>query len=377
MKIYAKKALISGEWMENCVVEVEDGVIRSCEHGCEGDLQADVLTPGLFDKHQHGGMGFDCGAPDEEKCREWLRMLLSHGVTNVLYTVSTGPVESTRAAIAFAAKIMAAQANGQMPGARVMGVHMEGPFLNPVRKGAMNDALFIAPTMENFEALTGDHADTVRAITIAPELPGALELAMELSRRGIRVQAGHTDADYSMMEKAKAAGFTGLTHTFNAMPGIGHRAPGPVVFGMVEDGVCLEAICDFVHLSGPVVKMLLRAKGASGVAMVSDSVTTAGMPDGEYFAGNHPVIVRDGRNYTRSGGIAGSYVQLDAGVKNVVGLGFGMEEAICAASVTPARYLGFGDILGEIAPGKRACLTAWNDRAEVAWGLDGYNIAHE
>lgn len=376
MKIFAKKALVSGRWMENCVVEVEDGVIRSCSHGTQGDVPAEILTPGLFDKHQHGGLGFDCGAPDEEKCREWLRMLLSHGVTNVLYTLSAGPVEGTRKAIEFAARIMAAQERGDMPGARVMGVHMEGPFLNPARKGAMNEEYIIPPIMENFAALTGGHANLVRAITIAPDVPGALELAAELTKRGVRVQAGHTAADYACMERAKAAGFSGLTHTFNAMTGIGHRDPGPVVFGMVNDGMCLEAICDFVHLSAPVVKLLLQTKGPQGVAMISDSVTTAGLPDGEYFGGNHAVIVRDGRNYTRSGGIAGSYRQLDTGVTNVASLGFPLEDAIRAAAQTPAEYLGFGDSLGEIAPGKRACLAAWNERTEVVWGFDGFNIAY-
>ena len=375
MKIFARRALVSGAWMENCVVDVESGIIRSVAHGEAGELTAEVLTPGLFDKHQHGGLGFDCSAPDEEGCRAWLRLLLSHGVTNVLYTLSAGPVEGTRKAIEFAAKVMAAQEKGDMPGARVMGVHMEGPFLNPARKGAMDERHIIPPTMENFRALTGEHGDVVRAITVAPDMPGAPELAAELVKLGIRVQAGHTAADYACMERARAAGFSGLTHTFNAMPGIGHRDPGPVVFGMVNDGMCLEAICDFVHLSPEIVKLLLLTKGPQGIAMISDSVTTAGMPDGEYFAGNHGVIVRNGRNFTRSGGIAGSYVQLDTGVTNVVGLGFAMEDAIRAASKTPAEYLGFGDSLGEIAPGKRACLAAWNEKSEVVWGFNGFNAA--
>ena len=210
----------------------------------------------------------------------------------------------------------------------------------------------------------------IKAITIAPEVPGAYALAEALTARGVRVQAGHTDADYAAMEESIHHGFTGLTHTYNAMPGIHHRNPGPVVFGMVHDEMCLEAICDFVHLAAPVVKMFFRTKGPQGIAMISDAVSVAGLPDGVYG----DIIVRDSRALTRDGGISGSFRQLDTGVANVVSLGIPMEDAIRAASTTPAEYLGFGDELGSIAPGKRACLAAWNNRFECKWGFNGSDL---
>ena len=369
MRIYAKKALIGGAWVNDCVVTVEGTAIVCVQPGTDGDVTAEWLTPGLLDKHQHGGDGFDCAQPTPEGCEKWLTYLARHGVTNVLYTLSTGPVERTRAAMAFVRQVMDAQKRGELPGARVMGVHMEGPFINPVRKGAMNPNYILAPTMAHFEALTGENADIVRLITIAPELPGALELARQLTGRGIRVQAGHTDVDYAGMCVAADAGYTGLTHTFNAMAGIGHRAPGPVIAGLEDRRLYLEAICDFVHLAPEIVRLLFKVKGADGIAMVSDSVTTAGLPDGEYFGGNHRVIVRGGRNYTPEGGIAGSYRQLDTGVANVVSLGLGLETAIRAASLTPARQLGLTQTLGDIAPGKAACLAAWNDRGQCAFSV--------
>ena len=374
MKIYAKKALMDGAWVENRVVEVKHDEIVRVLPGTEGDVDAEYLTPGLLDKHQHGANGFDCAQPDEEKCRKWLEGLARHGVTNVLYTISTGPVERTRKAMAFARRVMQAQAQGEMPGARVMGVHLEGPFINPVRKGAMNGDYIIEPTMAHFEALTGEDADIVRAMTMAPEMPGALELARELSARGVRLQAGHTDVDCEGMRRAADAGFTGLTHTFNAMPGIGHRAPGPVIAGMQDERLYLEAICDFVHLSPEIVRLLWTVKGPRGITMVSDSVTTAGLPDGEYFGGNHRVIVRNQRNFTTSGGIAGGYRQLDAGVENVVSLGYDLREAIEAARTTPARFLGLSDRLGDIAPGKAACLAAWNEKGQCAFSVVNEHI---
>ena len=186
MKIHAKKALVAGEWLQDCVVTVEDGVIVSIQPGNQGDVSVPILTPGLFDKHHHGGVGFDATSPDKALCEVWLKMLLSHGVTNILYTLGTGPIEKTRKAVAFAAWIMAEQAEGRLPGARVMGVHLEGPFINPVRKGAMNDAYILPPTMENYQALVGEHGDIIRAITMAPEMPGAFELAEQLSALGVR-----------------------------------------------------------------------------------------------------------------------------------------------------------------------------------------------
>lgn len=376
MKIYAKKALVAAQWMQDCVVDVEDGIIRAVSHGTQGDLTADILTPGLFDKHHHGGIGFDATAPDPALCGPWLEMLLSHGVTNILFTLGTGPIEKTRKAVAFAAWIMAEQAQGRMPGARVMGVHLEGPFINPTRKGAMNEAYILAPTMENYLVLAGDHSDIIRAITMAPEMPGALELAAQLKAMGVRVQAGHTDADYDTMAKAAASGFVGLTHTFNAMPAIGHRSPGPITYGLLHDDLCLEAICDLVHLSAPAIQLLFKCRGPEGVAMISDSVTTAGLPDGEYEGGNHYVRVENGRNFTRSGGIAGSWCQVDTGVKNLVQLGMPMEEVIRSAAHTPAAYLGMDDQVGDIAPGKLACLAAWDEQGQCAWGFDGYQAVY-
>lgn len=376
MKIHAKKALVEGRWVQDCVVAVEDGYIVSIQPGTDGDLSVPILTPGLFDKHHHGGVGFDATAPDKALCEAWLKMLLSHGVTDILYTLGTGPVEKTRKAVAFAAWIMAEQAQGRLPGARVRGVHLEGPFINPLRKGAMNESYILAPTMENYLAIAGDHEEIIRAITMAPEMPGAFELAEQLTARGVRVQAGHTDADYACMEEAVRHGFVGLTHTFNAMPGINHRAPGPVVFGMLNKGVCLEAICDFVHLSWPAISMLLQARGPEGMAMISDSVTTAGLPDGEYEGGNHYVRVENGRNFTRSGGIAGSWCQMDTGVANLAGMGVPLEEVIHSASLTPARYVGLENELGSIAPGKQACLSAWDESIRCLWGFDGHHIEY-
>lgn len=374
MKIHARRALIHGKWQENRIVEIVGDRIASVACGMDGEISVEYLTPGLFDKHHHGGVGFDCAAPERDACAVWLRHLLSHGVTDVLFTIATGSVEGTRKAIAFAAEVMALQKNGEMPGARVRGVHLEGPFINPKRKGAMAGEYILAPTEENFEAIVGRYESVIRAITIAPEMQGAYDMAERLSGRGICVQAGHTDVDYAGMKQAAEHGFSGITHTFNAMADIEHRKPGPAAFGMLDDRICMEAICDFVHLAEPVVRLLFKGKGANGIAMVSDCGRVSGMPEGEYVQNNHYILVKDNRCYSANGGISGSYVFLDSGVRCVAGAGVPMQDAFTAASTTPARYLGFSKTLGDVEVGMEASLAAWDSELNCLWAHAGADV---
>lgn len=356
MKIYAKKLLAGGEWRKDAVVTVEDGRIAEIGTGVSGDLILDTVTSGLIDKHQHGAYGFDATHPTWESAEIYCRYLASHGVTDYLYTLGTGPVDVTANAVGFAAELR----KKNFPGAKLQGVHLEGPFVNPVRGGAMRKDCMIAPDLDTFAAICGQNEALIKAITVAPELPDAFAFAEELDRRGIRVQAGHTDADYAMCEEASRHGFTGFTHTFNAMRGIHHRDPGPEVFGMLKEGFILEAICDFVHLAPEIIRMLFAMKGASGIAMVSDSGMVAGMPEGEYTAGNHYVRVENGRCFTKTGGISGSYRQLDTGVTNLTTIGIPAAEAVRAASETPAAYLSLSD-LGDISVEKLAHFAVWDE----------------
>lgn len=370
MKIFAERLLTDAGFREDRIVHIEDGYITGVEKGSaqDADLRAQILTPGLIDKHQHGAIGFDASSPDAEKCKNWLAMLASRGVTNVLYTLGTGPVERTAKAVAFAAEVMEAQKNGEFPGARIEGVHLEGPFINPVRKGAMNEQYILAPSMESFEALTGGHAEIVRAITIAPEMPGALETAKELTAMGVRVQAGHTDATNEEAREAFCSGFTGVTHFYNAARPLNQRDPGVLGAALLADNVYCEAICDFVHVAPEMLKLLIKMKTPRRVAVISDSVATAGLPDGTYGAGNHPVIVRDGRNFTVGGGIAGGAKQADTGVRNLISIGVSPEDAYAMASAVPAEYLGLTE-LSHIRPGMRACLAAWTEEYKPAFSV--------
>lgn len=360
MKLFAKKLLTGGQWLENAVVTVENGTVTAIDTGRTGDICMNIVTSGLLDKHQHGAFGFDAANPTHDAWAEYILYLAKHGVTDFLYTLGTGPVEVTRNGIAFAAEMK----KNDLAGAKVQGVHLEGPFVNPVRSGAMRADCMLLPNLSVFEELCGENEAMIRAITVAPELPGAFDFAEALYTKGIRVQAGHTDADYQICEEASKHCFTGFTHTFNAMRGIHHRDPGPEVFGMLKKGFNLEAICDFVHLSPEIIRLMFTVKGAEDISMVSDSGMVAGMPEGEYTAGNHYVRVENGRCFTRSGGISGSYRQMDTGVANLTSIGIAPEDAVKAGSETPAKYLGLTG-LGDIAVGKKAHFAVWNDNMET------------
>ena len=376
MKIYARHALLPDGWHSDCVITIEDGRIAAIVPGHTGDVCANVLTPGLLDKHQHGAYGFDAAQPDEEGCVRWLRALAQSGVTAILYSLGTDPAEETRRALTFVREAMQAQQAGRLLGARILGVHLEGPFINPARKGAMVEKYIQPPSVQAFEELVGEAADIVKAVTLAPEMTGADALIRHLVSRGIRVQAGHSDADAAQAQHAFDAGVTGTTHTFNAMPPISARCPGLSVQAQLDERVYCEAICDLVHVDARMIRLLLRMKGASKTALISDSVATAGLPDGRYKAGNQTVIVREKRNYTETGGIAGGYAQLDTGVRTLISLGVSAADAFAMASAVPAAYLGLEKELGCIAPGARACLAAWDAQTHPVFSIcDGGMIS--
>jgi len=367
MKIFAHKVLCEGRFLDDRVVTVENGRVICVESGAAAgaDLCAEVLTPGLIDKHNHGALGFEANHPEEERCAEWLGLLARCGVTNVLYTTSTCAPEDSAAAVVFCDRMMRRQAAGDLPGAKIEGVHMEGPFIDPVRSGAMDPEKIQSPSMEAFLANTGGCEWAVKAITIAPEMPGAAQLCKDLTQMGIRVQAGHTDATAAQAEKAfREDGFVGVTHFYNAARPLNQREPGILGVAMLEEGVCCEAICDFIHVAPKMLQLLIKARGVDGVCMISDSVSTAGLPDGQYGS----VTVKNGRNLTPGGGIAGAYDQMDLGVRNLIGLGYAPEDVFKMACANPAEYIGCDD-LGDIRPGMRACFAAWDGDWRCSWSM--------
>jgi N-acetylglucosamine-6-phosphate deacetylase len=250
----------------------------------------------------------------------------------------------------------------------VLGVHLEGPFISRERPGAMDPATFLEPDLTLLDRLLASGRDTVRMITLAPELPGGLELVRAAVGAGLIASVGHSDGTYEQTAAAVREGARSATHTFNAMPALHHREPG--VLGAVLDlaEVSCELICDGVHVAPPACRLVYRLKGTGRVRLVTDAMQAAGMPDGSYRLGGASVTVTGGRAVIAGGGsIAGSTLTMDTAVANAVGfLGVSVHEAIVMACRNPAELLAIADRKGALAPGFDADVTVLDDDL-AAW----------
>ncbi len=374
MKIYAKRALLPTGWAEERLIETDGDRIVSVGVGNRGDIACDVLVPGLIDLHNHGGGGFGVNEPDREGLQSYLLQQARSGVTDVLLGVSTDEEESFIRAMAFARAAKKAQAAGELPGARIRGIHMEGPFLSRERPGAMEKEYMLPLTPGDFERLAGREAEDVALVTVAPEENGAEALIGYLRGRGICVQAGHTNATYEEAEKGFDWGVQSLCHTFNACRPIHHRDPGVVTAAMLRDDIYCEAICDFEHLHPAIIRLLYRNKGADHLMIVSDSTKPNGLPDGVYgLEGHSKVIVKNGVTRTESGALCGGGCYMGKSVKNLIGIGIPSADAFRMASATPAARVGFAD-LGAVEAGKSAHLAAYTDAYDPAFAVIGEQV---
>lgn len=359
MKIYAERVLLPSGWEHDKTIETEKGYIRRISDGDSGEIRVHTLVPGFFDTHIHGGCGFDACSGRADNAEKFLLTMAREGVTDAVLTLSTASPEQTRAGLELIASLMERQHAGELPGTRIRGAHLEGPFVNPARAGAMRRELMLSPSPETLDTLTGERQKLVRMITAAPELPHAAELARYAREKGIVVQAGHSDADYETGESAFHSGFSSLCHTFNAARPIHHRQPSIVAAALNNDDIYCEAICDLLHLHPGTVKLIYRCKGAEKMVIVSDSTMPNALPDGEYYATNHPVTVKNGVARTPSGNLSGGTCFLGAAVQRLIGIGIPEGDAYTMASATAAARLHMTDI-GSITVGCRDHFAAFD-----------------
>lgn len=313
------------------------------------------VTPGLIDMHIHGCAGADTmdAAPDTLPVMS--RFLASHGVTAFLPTTISSAGESINAAICAYRKYKTA-----CTAARPLGLHLEGPYLNPLYTGAQPVTWLRKPNPAEYEAWleSGD----VRMITLAPELDGALELVRAAVKSGIRAAAGHSDAAFEEALKAADEGLSISAHTFNGMGPLHHRRPGLVGAALSDERIYTELIADGVHVHPAMIRLAVKAKGVQRVLLVTDAMRATGLPDGEYDLGGQNIQVRGGVALTRSGNLAGSTLTLDAAIRNAMhfcGIDFG--DALRMASLTPAQALGLDRQKGCLQPGADADVVLWDE----------------
>ncbi|TCU87327.1 N-acetylglucosamine 6-phosphate deacetylase [Curtobacterium sp. PhB191] len=325
------------------------------------DLGDAVLTPGFIDLHGHGGA---TESYEDDSFAESLAVHRAHGTTRSVLSLVANPVPALADSLARIRSVMATDP-------LVLGVHLEGPFLSPHNKGAHNESFLIDPSPAAVDALLEAGEGVIRQVTIAPELPGALDAVRRFVAAGVTVAVGHTVGTYDQARAAFDAGATLLTHAFNAMPGLHHRAPGPIGAAVADDRVTLELILDAVHVHPVVADTLFRA-APGRVALITDAMGAAGAADGSYRLGSLDVTVTDGvAHVAGTETIAGSTLTQDVALRNAVSLaGRTLPEAVAALTSVPAAALGLGDRLGRLAPGYAADLVALSPALEVqrVWG---------
>ena len=319
-------------------VKLDGGKIVSVEPDTgRGDIDAggNLLLPGLIDVHTHGCIGMDTMDADfEPMCRFYAE----HGTTSFLPTTMT---------MGYDALERVTQAKTDFPGAEILGFHFEGPYISEKHKGAQNPAYIKKPSAAEFSRFKN-----VKMVTIAPESEGSAEFIRAVTPECI-VSIGHTDCTYETALEAIESGASCLTHTYNAMPPFHHRNPGPIGAAF-EKHIYAQIICDGFHISKPVVLATYKMFGADRMVLISDSIRSAGLPDGEYESGGLKVFLKDGAARLADGTIAGSSATLLDCVKKAVEFGIPLDDAVRMASRTPAELLGVKK--GRIEPGYDADL---------------------
>lgn len=337
------------------------------------DFEGCLVVPGLIDLHVHGGCGHDVMGKSEGNLDGLSMFLAAGGVTSFLATTYSAPQEEL---LESARRVNEAATKGA-EGAEVLGLHIEGPYINPKMAGAQDDAHIRPPSSDELEEIRKAAGGALRIVTLAPEVDGALEAVEWLRSKGIIPSAGHTDATFEEMVEGVDAGISHVAHLFNRMRPLHHREPGAVGAALLDERVSVELIADGVHLHPSALRLAAKSKGSGRTALVSDAIAPTGLPDGEYRFGGKRVRVEGGRCTLGSGVLAGSNIRLCDAVRNTVDAGFHITESVEMASTTPAKIIGVSDHKGRLAEGLDADLTVMSRDFSVLLTMVGGKVVYE
>ncbi|MBY0161633.1 N-acetylglucosamine-6-phosphate deacetylase [Cytobacillus firmus] len=321
------------------------------------------LIPGMIDVHIHGANGYDMMDGTEDSIQEVSRACAATGCTSFLATSVSSTIEDLLNMIRSVKAVI-----GREQGARIAGIHLEGPYLNPKRKGMQNEKYLRHPNLEEMKLIIREAGSLIKMVTIAPELPGGLELISFLKEQGVVIAVAHSDATYEEAKLAFTAGASHVTHCFNGMRPIHHRDPGLIVAAFEEPHVSLQAIVDQVHLHPAIVRLMHRLKGPEGMVLITDALQAMGLGDGNYMFGGHHVTVSEGIARLADGTLASSTVTMNEALRLTEANGISMEDAVRMASTTPAHILGLSR-KGKIEVGYDADLVLMDERYQVQWTM--------
>jgi N-acetylglucosamine-6-phosphate deacetylase len=334
------------------------------------EINADgkILVPGFVDVHIHGAGGHDVMEGTREALEIITATVAAHGTTSLVATTVTASEKETRDSVAEIAHFIlnTSQYPTRELSAEILGIHFEGPFISPARRGVHPAKWIVPPSRELLAQLLGEARGTAQILTLAPELPGALDLISAARQAGLVVSLGHTDASYEQAQAAIEAGASHAAHVFNAMRPFSHRGTGVIGAVLTSPKVSAELIADGVHVDEAAMRMLVELKTPERVILVSDGMSATGMPDGKYQLGMFEVKVSGGVARNAEGKLAGSTLTLDHALRNMVSLGVPLSSALRMVTANPARQIGLGARKGILAAGADADLVFLDANLEVA-----------
>jgi N-acetylglucosamine-6-phosphate deacetylase len=327
-----------------------------------------TVVPGFVDVHIHGAGGHDVMEGTREALEIVSATVAARGTTSFVATTVTASEKETCLSVAGIASFIlnTSQYATRELCAEVLGIHFEGPFISPARRGVHPVEWIVPPSLEMFAQFLKEARGTAQILTLAPELPGALEQIAAARQAGLVVSLGHTDATYEQAQAAIEAGATHAAHVFNAMRPFSHRGTGVIGAVLTSPKVSAELIADGVHVDEAAMRMLVELKTAERAILVSDGISATGMPDGKYQLGMFEVKVSGGVARNAEGKLAGSTLTLDRALRNMVALGVPLASALRMLTANPARQIGLGARKGVLAPGADADLVFLDDKLEVA-----------
>ena len=340
------------------------------------DLPADAtLVSGFIDEHIHGAGGADVMDGERNALKTISDCLVKEGTTSFLATTMTqNSKKITRALQA----VNSAVGSPEITGARVLGAHLEGPFISLRRAGAQPVEYVEAPSIERFDEFNAAAGGNIKIVTLAPEAEGGLALIEHIAKKGVVASIGHTDATYHEVVAAVKSGAKSVTHTFNAMTGVHHRDIGVAGSALLMDALNCEMICDLIHVSAPVIRLALKNKPQDKFTLITDSMRAKWIPEGESELGGQKVFVKNGEVHLGDGTLAGSVLKMNDAVKNLVTkCGVPFTQAIDCATANPAKNIGVFDRYGSIAAGKAADFTLLDSNFNVLLTVVGGKIVYK
>jgi len=368
--IYNGKIITPFEQLKGHAILVSNGRIKSVAlketvtppGAKEIDAGGNYIVPGFIDVHVHGGGGADTMDGSVDAISRIARTHCRYGTTSFLPTTMTVAKECIESSLA---AVKEASIKGTK-GAQILGIHLEGPFINEMMKGAQNSKYIAVPDVALMKDFYKASGKLIKIVTLAPELQGSRELICWLFKNNIVASAGHTNAVYEEIEDAIKSGLAHVTHTFNAMTGLHHRKPGVAGAALAFPELAAELIADGIHVHPAVMRIIVNAKGKDKVILITDAIRATGLPPGRYDLGGQEVIASKTKAMLKDGTLAGSVLTMNMAVKNMIyKVGVSLEDAICMATYNPAKCIGIENTKGSITTGKDADIVILDKKFET------------